>query len=65
MVLPVALYEGNMPTRTLWHALYFPDQRKVRVSFYLGEEPDPDETKEPRIRRSDYQEFVLADAMQG
>jgi len=60
MVLPGALYGGKTPIRTLWHALYFPDRRKVRVSFYLGEEPDPDDTKEPRIRRSEYLEFVLA-----
>ena len=60
MVLPVTLYNGKAPTRTLWHALYFPEERKVRVSFYLGEEPDPDATREPRIRRSEYLEFVLA-----
>ena len=61
MVLPGALYGGKTPIRTLWHSLYFPERRKVRVSFYLGEEPDPDDTKEPRIRRSEYLEFVLAD----
>ena len=53
MVLPGVLYGGKTPIRTLWHALYFPEQRKVRVSFYLGDEPDADDTKEPRIRRSD------------
>ena len=60
MVIPKALYGGKTPIRTLWHALYFPERRKMRVSFYLGEEPDPDDTKEPRIRRSEYLEFVLA-----
>ena len=53
MVLPGVLYGGKTPIRTLWHALYFPERRTVRVSFYLGEEQDPDDTKEPRIRRSD------------
>jgi hypothetical protein len=60
MVLPRALYGGKTPSRTLWHALYCPERRKVRVSFYLGEDPDPDDTKEPRIRRSEYLEFALA-----
>jgi hypothetical protein len=60
MALPRALYAGKAPIRTLWHALYFPERRAMRVSFYLGEEADPDERKEPRILRSDYQEFTLA-----
>jgi hypothetical protein len=47
------------PVRTLWHALYFPDRRAVRVDFYLREEPDPDRPGKSRIVRSGYQEFVL------
>jgi hypothetical protein len=47
------------PNRTLWHALYFPELRKVDVSFYLRDEPDPSEAGKSRIVRSDYLEFVL------
>jgi hypothetical protein len=47
------------PLRTLWHALYFPEQRQVQVSFYLGDEADPDRPGKTRIRRSDYLEFKL------
>jgi hypothetical protein len=36
---------GYAPGRTLWHALYFPAERRVEVDFYLGEgdgaHPDP------------------------
>lgn len=28
---------GSAPTRTLWHALYFPGSRRMEVDFYLGE----------------------------
>jgi hypothetical protein len=60
MVLPAKLYDGKAPTRTLWHSLYFPERPSLRVSFYLGEESAADESKEPRIRRSEYLEFALA-----
>jgi penicillin V acylase-like amidase (Ntn superfamily) len=45
------------PNRTLWHALYFPSERKVQVSFYLHDEGEGDQR---RIVRSDYLEFKLA-----
>jgi penicillin V acylase-like amidase (Ntn superfamily) len=45
------------PNRTLWHALYFPTERKVQVSFYLRDEGEGDQR---RIIRSDYLEFKLA-----
>jgi hypothetical protein len=48
------------PVRTLWHALYYPEQRKVQVSFYLRDEPDPKQPGKTRIIRSDYSEFVLS-----
>lgn len=51
--------KGAPPGRTLWHALYFPEQRKMQVSFYLRDEPDPKEKGSTRIVRSDYLEFVL------
>ncbi len=41
------------PGRTLWHALYFPEQRRLEIDFYLGEERGA-------IRRSGYHEFTLA-----
>jgi hypothetical protein len=48
------------PNRTLWHALYYPGQQKVEVSFYLRDEPDPNQPGKTRIVRSDYAEFVLS-----
>jgi predicted choloylglycine hydrolase len=45
--------------RTLWHVLYFPEQRKLQVSFYLHDEPDSAGGEKPRIVRSDYLEFSL------
>jgi hypothetical protein len=47
------------PHRTLWHALYFPEQRKVQVSFYLRDEPDKEASGKTRIVRSEYLEFTL------
>jgi len=40
------------PVRTFWHALYYPEERRVRFSYYLGE-------GENGVRRSDYIEFKL------
>jgi hypothetical protein len=50
------------PHRTLWHALYFPEQRKVQISFYLRDEADPDHPGKSRVVRADYVEFTLRDA---
>jgi hypothetical protein len=47
------------PVRTLWHALYFPEGRKVQVSFYLRDEADSGRPERTRIRRSGYLEFKL------
>jgi hypothetical protein len=47
------------PTRTLWHALYFPNERKVQVSFYLRDERDPADTAKTRIVRTKHVDFVL------
>ena len=45
------------PGRTLWHALYFPEERRMEVDFYLGESAgDGGETS---IRRSGYLSFGL------
>lgn len=40
------------PVRTFWHALYYPEQRRVKFNYYLHDDGD-------RIVRSDYQEFAL------
>lgn len=44
---------GRAPGRTLWHALYFPEERRVEIDFYLGEDPGG------AIRRSGYRTFSL------
>jgi hypothetical protein len=50
---------SRAPNRTLWHALYYPEQRKVQVNFYLRDEPDPDRPGKTRIVRSDYVDFCV------
>ena len=45
--------------RTLWHALYFPNERKVQVSFYLRDDSDPTNKDKTRIVRTDYLDFTL------
>jgi hypothetical protein len=45
------------PGRTLWHALYFPEEGRMQVSFYLRDEAENGRTK---VVRSDYTEFKLA-----
>ena len=51
---------GNRaPGRTLWHALYFPEDRRVQINFCLRDEPDPKEPGKMRIVRTDYMEFTL------
>jgi hypothetical protein len=52
------------PTRTHWHALYFPELRKLQVSFYLGEKSATDKSSTARIRRSSYLKFSLMPAEQ-
>jgi len=47
------------PERTFWHAFYYPEDRKVRVSYYLRDEPYPGEPRYVRPIRSDYLEFRL------
>jgi hypothetical protein len=50
---------SRAPVRTLWHALYFPEQRRVQVSFYLHDEPGRPSNGKPRIVRSEYLDFSL------
>jgi penicillin V acylase-like amidase (Ntn superfamily) len=50
---------ARRPVRTLWHALYVPEQQAVQISFYLHDEAAPDQPGKVRIVRSDYLEFAL------
>ena len=43
--------------RTLWHGLYDQQTGAVEFSFYLGEEKNPDGSREER--RSEYLKFAL------
>src|SRR5262249_23180492 len=45
---------------TLWHALYYPEQRRMQVSFYLRDEEVPDQPNKVKVARSEYLEFRLA-----
>jgi hypothetical protein len=47
------------PNRTLWHALYHPEQRTVEIDFYLGDEVDPTDPNDVKIRRSGYKTFTV------
>ena len=59
---PASPESGRPPTRTHWHALYYPERRKLHVSFYLGEEDATGQSNTARIRRSSYLEFSLTPA---
>jgi hypothetical protein len=56
---PAASTGGRPPNRTLWHVLYFPEQRKMQVSYYLRDESDPGHLGKSRIMRTEYLEFNL------
>jgi hypothetical protein len=62
---PSAKDAPRPPGRTLWHVLYFPERRKMQVSFYLRDAADPDQSDKVRIVRSEYQEFSLRSAKPG
>ncbi len=47
------------PERTFWHAFYYPEERRVRVSYYLRDEPYPGEPRLVKPVRTDYLEFRL------
>ena len=47
------------PIRTFWHAFYYPEDRRVRLSYYLRDEPYPDDARLVHPIRSDYLEFRL------
>ena len=60
MTRPSPKGSGQPPQRTLWHALYVPEERKTQISFYLRDEPDAERPDQARIVRTGYLEFTLA-----
>jgi hypothetical protein len=58
--LPKSAEPHRPPVRTLWHALYYPEQRRMQISFYLRDEEIPGQPDKVKIVRSDYIEFRLA-----
>jgi uncharacterized protein (TIGR03067 family) len=58
---PASPESERPPTRTHWHALYFPELRKMQVSFYLGEKSGESQLDNLGIRRSGYLEFKLTE----
>jgi hypothetical protein len=51
--------EESVPSRTLWHALYYPETGRAQFDFYLAEEVDPDSPQGLRINRSGHLAFGL------
>lgn len=49
---------GAIFGRTLWHALYYTEERRMEVDFYLGEKASAGSEESP-IRRSGYITFEL------
>jgi len=49
---PARADQKRPPIRTFWHAFYYPEQRRVKFSYYLRDDGD-------RVVRSDYLEFRL------
>jgi len=47
------------PERTFWNALYHPEDRVVRLSYYLRDEPYPGHERLVKPVRTDYLEFRL------
>jgi len=54
-----AVDPSQPPERTFWHAFYYPEDRKVRLSYYLRDEPYPGEERYVKPVRTDYIEFKL------
>jgi predicted choloylglycine hydrolase len=47
------------PERTFWNIFYYPEDRRVRVSYYLGDEPYPGQPRLVKPIRTDYVEFKI------
>jgi hypothetical protein len=58
--LPQAADPSRPRIRTFWHALYYPEQRRLKISYYLHDKQDGS-----GIVRSDYLEFNLAPTNEG
>ena len=56
---PASADPSRPPVRTLWHALYYPEERRMKIAFYLRDEPVPGQPNAVRVVRSDYLEFAL------
>jgi hypothetical protein len=54
-----AVNPSEPPERTFWHAFYYPEERKVRLSYYLRDEPYLGEPRLVKPVRTDYLEFRL------
>jgi len=57
--LPKSAEPHRPPVRTLWHSLYFPEERRLQVNFYLRDEEVPGQPDKVKIARSEYVEFRL------
>ena len=49
---PARADQKRPPVRTFWHALYYPEERRAKFSYYLRDDGD-------RVVRSEYQEVRL------
>jgi hypothetical protein len=58
--LSQAANPARPPVRTLWHAFYYPEDRRVRLSFYLRDEAIADQPRLVHPIRTEYLEFTLA-----
>lgn len=63
--LPQSADKSRPPIRTFWHALYYPEQRRLRISYYLHDDPVPGQPGQVRVVRSNYLEFELSPTSQG
>lgn len=57
--LPKSAEPHRPPVRTLWHSLYYPEERRLQVSFYLRDEEVAGQPDKVKVVRSDYVEFKL------
>jgi hypothetical protein len=57
--LPASADKSRPPIRTFWHALYYPEERRMKISFYLHDEPASPDANRVQVARSNYLEFRL------
>jgi predicted choloylglycine hydrolase len=51
--------EEHPPVSTIWHALYYPEELRLEVDFYLGEKEGADSLGLAATRKSGYITFAL------